>query len=76
VRLREVSLVYQLSNSLASLVKASGASVVVTGRNLGIWTDFTSWDPENNTSGTDGPNYNFVQLAQPRVFLLRVNLNY
>jgi hypothetical protein len=74
VRLREISVLYALTPNLASMVKASGVSIVLTGRNLALWTDFTSWDPENNTSGTDGPNYNFVQQAQPRVFLLRINL--
>ncbi|MCC6773074.1 MAG: SusC/RagA family TonB-linked outer membrane protein [Gemmatimonadaceae bacterium] len=76
VRLREISVLYALTPNLASMVKASGVSIVLTGRNLALWTDFTSWDPENNTSGTDGPNYNFVQQAQPRVFLLRINLTY
>jgi TonB-linked SusC/RagA family outer membrane protein len=76
VRLREVSVVWALGRTLASYAKASGASIILTGRNLAIWTDFTSWDPENNTAGTDGPNYNFVQQAQPRVFLVRLNLNY
>lgn len=76
MRLREISILYSLAPNLASMIRASGASIVLTGRNLALWTDFTSWDPENNTAGTDGPNYNFVQQAQPRVFLLRINLNY
>jgi hypothetical protein len=57
-----------------SRVRASQASLVLTARNLVTWTDFNSWDPENNTSGSDGPNYNFVQLAQPRVYAVRLNL--
>ncbi|MGQ0650302.1 MAG: SusC/RagA family TonB-linked outer membrane protein [Gemmatimonadaceae bacterium] len=76
VRLRELSVVYTLPGRFASFVRAGNASLQAVGRNLAIWTDFGSWDPENTTQGTDAANYNFVQLAQPRLFSLRVNLNY
>jgi hypothetical protein len=76
VKLREISATYSLPSSWASRIRASQASIVLTARNLATWTDFNSWDPENVTSGTDGPNYNFVQLAQPRVYLVRVNLGF
>lgn len=76
LRLREVSVAYTLNPAWVRAVRASGATVVFTGRNLWLQTDFTSWDPENNTAGSDGPNYNFVQLAQPRQFLFRLNLNF
>ena len=74
VKLRELSATYAIPTNWLSRVRASQASLVVTARNLVTWTDFNSWDPENNTSGSDGPNYNFVQLAQPRVYLVRLNL--
>ncbi len=54
--------------------------MTLTGRNLAIWKkEFTSWDPEISTpSGLagDAAAYNFVQLAQPRMFTLRVNFGF
>ncbi len=76
VKLREISATYTLPTSWLSQVRASSATIVLTARNIATWTDFNSWDPENNTSGSDGPNYNFVQLAQPRVYLVRLNLGF
>ncbi|MBL8981289.1 MAG: hypothetical protein JNL26_03855 [Gemmatimonadetes bacterium] len=76
MRLREASVSYTLTPRMASLLKASGATVTFTGRNLWLKTDFNSWDPENTTQGADAANYNFVQQAQPRQFLVRINLNY
>jgi TonB-linked SusC/RagA family outer membrane protein len=76
VKLREISATYTLPTSWLSRVRASSATIVLTARNLATWTDFNSWDPENNTSGSDGPNYNFVQLAQPRVYLVRLNFGF
>ncbi|MBC7897874.1 MAG: SusC/RagA family TonB-linked outer membrane protein [Cytophagaceae bacterium] len=76
LRFRELSVQVTLPRSVQRLLRTSNGTAQVTGRNLAIWTDFTSWDPENNTSGTDGPNYNFVQQAQPRQFMVRLNLTY
>lgn len=76
LKLRELSATYVLPPRLLSRVRVGSASLVLTARNVATWTSFNSWDPENNTPGADGPNYNFVQLAQPRVFLMRVNLGF
>jgi hypothetical protein len=77
IRFREFSLQYTLPSSVAKAMRAASVNAQLTGRNLWTWTkDFTSWDPENNTAGTDGPNYNFVQQAQPRQFFVRLNLTF
>jgi len=76
IRLRELSAAYTLPASLASTIRASNATLVLTGRNLWLQTDFNSWDPENVTGGQDASNYNYVQLAQPRQWLLRINLGF
>jgi outer membrane receptor protein involved in Fe transport len=76
IKLREISASYSIPASWLRYAKVSQATVVFTARNLATWTDFNSWDPENNTSGGDGPNYNFVQLAQPRVYLVRLNFGF
>jgi hypothetical protein len=75
-RLREVSVSYDLSPTWAAKMKARGASVSLSGRNLGLWTEFTSWDPEGVTGGGDASNYNMALVGQPRTFALRINLNY
>jgi hypothetical protein len=74
VRLREASIAYDFSPRIARLVRANSATVVLTGRNLLLWTRFGSWDPENVTQSTDATNYNFGQQPQPRLFALRLNL--
>ena len=76
IRLRELSLTWDMPPSWVKFIGGRSAALTLTGRNLALWTDFTSWDPENATAEKDGPNYNFVQQAQPRQFLVRVNLNY
>ena len=79
VRLRELSVSYELPTSWVRFLRGRSASVTVTGRNLALWTDFTSWDPELSTpSGLagDASAYNFVQTGQPRSFIFRVNLGF
>lgn len=77
IRLREVSANYELPRTYANLLKARNASIVLSGRNLWMWTkEFSGADPESQTQGTDATPYNFVQLAQPRYLTFRVNLSY
>ena len=77
VRLREVSATYELPKSVASLMRARTALLVASGRNLWIWTkEFSGADPESQTQAQDATPYSFVQQAQPRQFLFRVNLSY
>jgi len=78
LKVREAHIRLNTPAEWAQRIGARSASVILTGRNLYTYTNFTSWDPEVNTSGasTDGPNYNFVQAGQLRAFMLRVNLGY
>ena len=76
VRLREASIAYDLSPRIAHYARARSATLVLTGRNLFLWTRFGSWDPENVTQSTDATNYNFGQQPQPRIFMLRANLGF
>jgi hypothetical protein len=57
-------------------MRVAATTLTLTARNVATITNFNSWDPENNTSGTDGPNYNFVQLAQPRVYTMRLTFGF
>jgi len=77
MRLREVSATYQIPRAFASWARADEASIVLSGRNLWMWTkEFSGADPESVTPGTDAAPYSFVQLAQPRYLTFRVNLTY
>lgn len=79
VRLRELSLTYDLPASWVRWLRGRTAAVTLTGRNLALWTDFTTWDPETSTySGIlgDAVPFNFVQEGQPRSFIIRINLGF
>ena len=76
--MREIAAVYDLPQSVTRLVRSRGATIVLSARNMGLWTasDFTGWDPEILTQGQDANPYNFVQQGQPRTFIIRLNLGY
>ncbi|HKP28362.1 MAG TPA: SusC/RagA family TonB-linked outer membrane protein [Gemmatimonadales bacterium] len=79
VRLRELSLTYDLPASWVKFLRGRTAAVTLTGRNLALWTDFTSWDPELSTPAgitQDASPYNFVQEGQPRSFIFRINIGF
>lgn len=79
VRLREASLQYTFAPALARRVaRASSLSVVVSGRNLKLWTNYRGTDPEsgfNTTEGTEAPN-EFQTIGPPSLFVFRFNLGY
>ncbi len=79
VRLREASVEYTFNPKLAArLLKARSLSLVVSGRNLKLWTKYRGADPEsafNTTSGTDAPA-EFQTIAPPSYFIFRFNLGY
>ncbi len=79
VRLREASIEYTFSASLAArLLKARSLSVVLSGRNLRLWTKYRGADPEtafNATSGTEAPS-DFQTIAPPTYFVFRFNLGF
>ncbi len=79
IRLREMSVQYTLSPELASkLTRAKSLSVVFTGRNLYLRTNYRGTDPEsgfNTTSGTEAPN-EFQTVGPPSFFIFRVNVGY
>jgi TonB-linked SusC/RagA family outer membrane protein len=78
IRVREIAAVYDLPQSVTRIVRSRSATIVLSARNVGLWTanDFTGWDPEILTTGTDATPYNFVQQGQPRTFIIRFNLGY
>jgi TonB-linked SusC/RagA family outer membrane protein len=45
-KLRELSLGYTLPDRVARMVGGKRASITISGRNLALWTNYTSFDPE------------------------------
>jgi TonB-linked SusC/RagA family outer membrane protein len=77
VKLREVSLSVTIPQRLVARSGASAAQLVLSGRNLGLWTDYTGLDPEVNSYG--GRNFARVDAyANPmaRRFAAQLNLTF
>jgi len=53
VKLREVSVRYNLRPSIAQRFRAEGMSLSLAGRNLAVWSDYSGADPEVNIGGND-----------------------
>lgn len=69
VRLREVALNYTLPASLIEGTFMKSASVVVTGRNLFLITDYPNFDPETSVGGASNfQGLEYVTLPQTRSF--------
>ncbi|SIQ50662.1 SusC/RagA family TonB-linked outer membrane protein [Pontibacter lucknowensis] len=69
VRLREVALSYSLPTSLLERTFIRNASIVLTGRNLFLITDYPNFDPETSVGGgTNFQGLEYVTLPQARSF--------
>jgi len=75
-KLREVAVRFELPDAVTSRLGSSRASLTLTGRNLGVWTDYTGMDPEINWNGS-GDNFGISEfLTQPPVRYYTVRLNF
>jgi TonB-linked SusC/RagA family outer membrane protein len=77
VKLREISLTYDVPRRFISRVGAQTMSVILSGRNLALWSDYEGTDPEVNSYG----GRNFVRIdayAAPmtRRLSAAINLTY
>jgi len=76
-RFRELSVSYQMPTKWANAFKAERWNVVLTGRNLGVWTPFTGVDPETTVNNTDARgNEEFFSTPPMRYLTLRMNFNF
>ncbi len=83
VRLREVSLVFTLPQTLAARARARSASLVVSGRNLKVWTRYRGVDPElgfntsavNTGTAAEAPS-EFQTMGPPTYAIFRINLGF
>ncbi|WP_215223967.1 SusC/RagA family TonB-linked outer membrane protein [Echinicola shivajiensis] len=63
LKLREVSIAYQLPTFLASKIKARSASVALTGQNLFIWTkEYRFSDPDKASDDLNSPSIRYTGL--------------
>ena len=51
LKLRELSLSYTVAPYLVAVAGASSASIILSARNLALWTDYSGIDPEVNSYG-------------------------
>ncbi len=76
-RLRELAVSYQLPQSWARAVKAQRWNLIMTGRNLAVWTPFSGVDPESTQSNSDNRgNEEFFSTPLMRTWTVRMNFNY
>ncbi len=76
-RFRELSVSYQMPNAWAKALKAERWNLVLTGRNLGVWTPFTGVDPETTVNNSDQRgNEEFFSTPPMRYFTFRMNFNF
>ena len=78
VRLRNVSLAYNVPGRLLQRVGGRSARLVLSGQNLLTFTDYMGWDPEVNTAGGSntriGLDYGAYPRARSITFTLQLGL--
>jgi TonB-linked SusC/RagA family outer membrane protein len=77
-RLREIALSYSLTGSkFRTATKLQSIDFSITGRNLGLWTDYTGIDPETNLTGpSNGRGLDYFNNPSTRSYLFSVKINY
>lgn len=79
VRLRNVTLGYNIPKSLTSKARIQSLRVFVTGQNLVTWTNYAGWDPEVNADDivtNIAQGYDFYTAPQPRTILGGINIGF
>jgi TonB-linked SusC/RagA family outer membrane protein len=77
IKLRELSLTYELPTSWARRFRASRLSLTVAGRNLWTITDYSGVDPEVNAFAQDNfAASDFESQAQVRYWTARLNVGF
>jgi TonB-linked SusC/RagA family outer membrane protein len=76
-RFRELSVSYTMPESWARSLRASRWNVVLTGRNLAVWTPFTGLDPETTVGNSDTRgNEEFFSTPPMRTWTFRMNFSF
>jgi TonB-linked SusC/RagA family outer membrane protein len=78
-RLRELSATVSLPERYARRAGFTSANIVLAGRNLATWSDYTGLDPEVNSNPTNQQGWvyqDFLTVPPVRVFTARLNLSF
>ncbi|MGH7476492.1 MAG: SusC/RagA family TonB-linked outer membrane protein [Longimicrobiales bacterium] len=76
-KLREASIAFFAPAEWAERIGGRALSLVLTGRNLATWTDYTGLDPEINQVGQDNfGQRDFLTQAPIRTWVARVNVTF
>lgn len=73
-KLRELSLVFDLPQTLASRFNATAITVGLTGRNLKTWTKVPNIDPEFSYQTGNNQGIEFASMPNPRVWGFNVRI--
>lgn len=79
VRLKNVTLAYNIPKNILTKLKISSARIYFTGVNLATFTDYTGWDPEVNTdyrAGNRNQGSDFYAAPQIKSFTFGINLGF
>ena len=77
IRLNNLTVGYSLPNDLISKIGLSQFRVYATGRNLHIWTKYSGYDPEVNSSGSGlTPGVDYSSFPRSRSYTLGLNLTF
>jgi TonB-linked SusC/RagA family outer membrane protein len=77
VRLRNVTLSYNVPKDYANKLKMTSARIFVAAQNLAVFTKYKGWDPEVNADdivGNIAQGYDFYTAPQPRTINFGVNV--
>jgi len=74
-RLKDITLSYNLPQSVVNKIGIGGLQLYASGRNLYTWTNWLGWDPEARdiTRGSQNDNLNYPLV---RSYILGVNLTF
>jgi TonB-linked SusC/RagA family outer membrane protein len=76
-RFRELSVAYTMPDRWARSLRATRWNVVLTGRNLAVWTPFMGLDPETTVGSSDTRgNEEFFSTPPMRTWTFRMNFTY
>jgi outer membrane receptor protein involved in Fe transport len=77
-RFRELAVAYEMPTRWANTFRASRWSIVLSGRNLGVWSDYSGADPESSSANNNDANGGEDYLNTPplRTLLLRMNFTF
>lgn len=76
LRLREVSVTWELPAAWAASFRANAASLTVAGRNLALWSRYPGFDPEVTDSTSLLRNYDLFVLPQPSRWTARITVQF